>query len=217
MKARFLFIFLYLVSLPLFSQAEIAPGAMDNLAVLLNKPAVANPVKATALGNNWYNVYLDTHMFTDQASFKQIVQVLTDIGNYKNIFDGKSNKLRTKIISRTNNETVVDITSITIAFIQYTVEYRASIITLENTDTRFTAEIRQNDSETNTQIKNYHAIRFIEEITINGKKYTYIRINSRNDTYVGIRLPNIPNTIEKNSVSSNEDILQMIIRAAKTR
>ena len=217
MKTLCIFPVFYFLSLTLFAQAGMAPGALDNLAALLNKPALVRPVRATTLERNWYTVDLDSHMFTDQANFKQIVSVLTDLENYGSIFDGRSTKLRTGIVSRANNETVVDITSITIAFIRFTIRYRASVRVLENTDTRFISEIRQLDSETNEQIRGYHSIRYVEEVTVNGKKYTYIRISSLNDTYVGIRLSNIPNMIERNSASSNEDTLNMIIEAAKAR
>ena len=217
MKIRCIFSIFYLLSLPLFAQAEIAPGALDNWEALLNKPAVVRPVRAAQLERNWYNVNLDSHMFTDQASFRQIVSVLNDVENYGNIFDGRSTKLRTDIVSRENNEMIVDITSTTIAFIRFTIRYRASIKVLENTNTRFISEVRQTDNETNGQIRNYHSIRYVEDVTINGRKYTYIRIGSVSDTYVGIRLSNIINTIERNSVSSNEDTLNMIVSAARTR
>lgn len=217
MKSRLFFLVLYVLSLPLFAQAEIAPGALDNYAALLNKPAVVKPPTAAQLEKNWYHVGLDSHVFTDLAGFRQIVQVLSDVENYGTIFDGKSSKLRTSIVSRENNETVVDITSITIAFIQFTIKYRASVKILENTGTRFIDETRQTDSKTNEQIRNNHSIRYVEEVTIDGKKYTYIRMSSVSDTHVGIKLPNIIHTIEKNSVSSNEDTLHMIMTAAKSR
>ena len=215
MKVRCIFSVFCLISLPLFAQAEMASGALNNLAALLNKPAAVKPVKTIQLERNWYSVDLDSHIFTDQASFRQIVSVLTDIENYGTIFDGRRTKLKTGIVSRASDEMVVDITSITIAFIRYSIDYRASVKILENTDTRFIIEIRQLDNSTNEQIKNYHSIRYAEEVKLNGKNYTYIRINSLNDTYVGLRLPNITNMIETNSVSSNEDILGMIIDAAK--
>ena len=217
MKTRCMVSVFCLFALPLFAQAEIAPGSLDNLAALLNKPALVRPVKATTLERNWYTVDLDSHMITDKASFKQIVSVLTDMENYGNIFDGRRTKLRTGIVSRGNNEMVVDITSITVAFIRFTIRYRATVRTLENTNTRFISEIRQIDSDTNDQIRGYHSIRYVEEVTVNGKKYTYIRISSLNDTYVGLRLSNIPNMIERNSFSSNEDTLNMLIDAARAR
>ena len=201
--------------MPLFAQPEMASGALDNWPALLNKPAVVRPVKSAQLERNWYNVDLDSHIFTDQASFRQIVSVLTDVENYGTIFDGRRTKLRTGIVSRTDNEMVVDITSITIAFIRFTIDYRASVKILENTGARFISEVRQIDSRSNDQIKNYHSIRYVEDVKINGKNYTYIRISSLSDTYVGIRLPNITNTIETNSISSNEDTLNMIIDAAR--
>ena len=215
MKIICVFSVFCLFSMPLFAQPEMASGALDNWPALLNKPAVVRPVKSAQLERNWYNVDLDSHIFTDQASFRQIVSVLTDVENYGTIFDGRRTKLRTGIVSRTDNEMVVDITSITIAFIRFTIDYRASVKILENTGARFISEVRQIDSRSNDQIKNYHSIRYVEDVKINGKNYTYIRISSLSDTYVGIRLPNITNTIETNSISSNEDTLNMIIDAAR--
>ena len=217
MKTRCIFLLLFVSGLPLFAQAEIAPGALDNLSALLNKPSVVKPAKATALEKNWYTTDMDTHIFTDQVNFKQIVSVLIDIENYGTIFDGKTTKLRTNIVSRENNETIADITSITIAFIRFTIKYSASIKILENTGTTYVSEVRQLDSAANEQIRNYHSIYYAEEVTDNGKKYTYIRISSLSDTYIGIKLSNITSTIEKNSVSSNEDTLHMIIEAARKR
>lgn len=217
MKVQYIFPILYLLSLPLFAQAEIAAGAVGNLAVLLNKPSLVNPVTANPLERNWHNVYLDSHMFTDQASFQQIVAVLKDIENFGNVFDSRTTKLRTSVVSREDNEIIVDITSITVAFIRFTITYRASVKILEDTDTRFVSEVRQLDSDTNREIRNYHSIYYVEEVMIDGKTYTYIRIYSLNDTHVGLRLPNIRNMIERNSESSNVDMLNMIIDAAKTR
>ena len=217
MTTRLFFPVFCLLSLPLFAGTEIAPGALDNFAALLNKPAVVRPAAATQLEKNWYRVDLDSHMFTDQASFKQIVSVLDDVENYGSIFDGKTSKLRTGIVSRGNNEMIVDFTSITIAFIQFAIKYRASVKVVENTGTRFISEIRQIDSQTNEHIKNNDMIRYVEEVTINGKKYTYIRMSSLSDTHVGIKLPNMLDTIKSNAVSSNEDILNMAIASAKSR
>jgi len=217
MKTSCIFLILCLFSLPLFAQTEIAPGAVDNLAGLLNKPTLVRPVKASVITKNWYYSDLDSHVITDQASFKQIVSVLIDIENYGKTFDGKSTKLRTAVVSRANNETITDITSITIAFIRFTIRYRATIKILENNDTRFIAEVRQTDNTANDQIRNYNSIRYAEDIIINGKNYAYLRVSSQSETHVGINLNNIPSMIEKNSESSNRDTLNMIIEAAKLR
>ena len=217
MKTRCISIMLFVSILPLYAHTEIVPGALDNVPALLNKSAVVKSTSSAVLEKNWYTLDLDSHILTDQADFKQIVSVMADIENYGTIFDGKTTKLRTSIVSRTNNEMIVDITSITIAFIRFTIKYRACVNTLENTGTTFISEVRQLDSDTNEQIKNYRSIRYVEEVTINGKKYTYIRISSLSDTHVGIKLPNIINTIEKNGVSSNDDTLHMIIEAAMNR
>lgn len=218
MKTRCIFLAFCLLSVSLYAQTGIAPGALENLEALLNKPTVVRPAaSAAASERNWYSVDIDTHMFTDEASFRQVVSVLTDVENYGSIFDGRSTKLRTSIVSRGYNTVIADITSITVAFIRFTIKYRASVSVLENGRTVFTSEVQQIDNDSNREIRNYHSIRHVEEVTVNGKKYIYIRIGSQSENHIGIRLSNITNTIERNSVSSNEDTLKMIIDAAKGR
>jgi hypothetical protein len=223
MKTYSFILVLFLAGLPLSAQtdaARIAANAQNKLAELLNKPAMIKPATANPLGRNWFGVELDTHVFTDQASFKQIVDVLLDIEGQNKTFDGKKNKLRSNIVSRTSGETIVDFISVTPAplGIQIKTYYRASVKIMEHTDTKFICEIRQfaQDSSSNKDVKNLSAIRYVEEVTINGKKYVYIRIYSTNDVNASI-LPNAKSTLEKNSPPANEEALQLIIEAAKTK
>ena len=53
-------------------------------------------------------------------------------------------------------------------------------------------------------------------VVIGGKTYTYIRIISKNDVNGSI-LPNAKNTFEKNAAPANEELLLLIIEAAKGR
>jgi hypothetical protein len=223
MKTYSFILVLFLAGLPLSAQsdaARLAANAQSKLAEILNKPAMIQPATVNPLGRNWFTVELDTHVFTDQASFKQVVDLLLDIEAQNNTFDGRKNKLRGSIVSRTADETTVDFVSITPAplGIQIRTPYRASVKTTENTDTRFICEIRQlaQDSSSNKDIKNLFALRYVEEVTINGKKYVYIRVYSTNDVNASI-LPNAKSTLEKNSPPANEEALQLIIDAAKTR
>jgi hypothetical protein len=223
MKTYSFILVLFLAGLPLSAQqdtARLAANAQSQLAELLNKPAMIKPAAANPLGNNWFRVELDTHVFTDQASFKQIVDVLLDIEGQNKTFDGTKNKLRASIVSRTAGETIVDFISVTPAplGLQIKTSYRASVKIQENTDTGFTCEIRQlaQDSGSNKDIKNLFAVRYVEEVTINDKKYVYIRIYSTNDINASI-LPNAKNILEKNSAPANEEALLLIINAAKTK
>jgi hypothetical protein len=214
---------LFLAGLPLSAQqdtARLADNAQSQLAELLNKPSMIKPATANPLGNNWFRMELDTHAFTDQASFKQIVDELFDIESQNKAFDGKRSKLSASIVSRTADETIVDFLSVTPAplGIQIKTTYRASVKTPEQTGTKFICEISQlaQDSGSNKNVKNLSAIRYVEEVTINDKEYVYIRIYSISDVNASI-LPNAKSILEKNSPPANEEALQSIIDAAKAR
>jgi hypothetical protein len=163
-----LFAIFLLFTLPLFAQtgaAGLAPGAGNQLAELLNKPAAVKPATATpaaALGKSWFNVELDHHCFTDQAGFKQIVAVLLNIEGQENNSGGKKTKLKAVIASRENDRIIADFESVTQGplGIQFTTTYRAAVKILENTDTKFICETRQipRDSETNNKMKNLYSI-----------------------------------------------------------
>ena len=115
---------------------------------------------------------------------------------------------------------IADIVSITPAplGIQIKTSYRTSMRTLEHSDTRFLFEIRQlpSDSDANKDIRHFSAQRFVQEVIIDGKKYVYIRVLSRNEVN-GSVLPNAKNTFERNAGPANEELLLLIIDAAKGR
>ena len=223
MKTHLFLIVLCLIKFPLFAQdsiARIAPGAETRLAELLNKPAMVSPATAVPLGRNWFTLEGDTHVFTDQASFNQVIATLLDFENHDSIFNGTRNRRQLQIVSRTGDEIIADMVSITVAplGIQIRSAYRVSMRTIEKTDTRFIFELKQlpQDSDSNRDIKNHTAIRYVQEVTIDGKNYTYIRIFSRNDVNAGV-LPNARNTFERNAAPANEENLQLIINAAEGR
>jgi len=216
MKTRFIFTALIFLALPVFAQIEqagIAPGATGRLADLLNKPAVVKPATATSQ-RNWYTTEMDAHVFTDQASFRQIVEVLRDIENTEKHFTGKNARLRASVVSRGNNETIADFTSVTPPLTRH---YQVSVKIPANTDTVFVSETRQtpDDNETNRGMRNFSSLRYVEELTIDGKKYTYIRAFNVNDVY--IPLPVTRSTVERNSDAVNLETLQLIIEAARNR
>ena len=218
-----LILLLCMFAYPLFAQTDIAclaPGAESQLAALLNKPALVQSAAAEPLGKNWFRMELDAHVFTDQANLEQVRSVLLDMENHDRIFDGKKNKRRASVVSRTAGETIVDFVSVTVAplGIQIKTNYRASMRTTINTESGFACEIRQTpqDSDSNRDIKNLVAIRYAQEVIINGDTYTYIRIYSIDDVNAGI-LPNAKKTFENNSGPANEEALELIIAAARTR
>ena len=221
-----LFVFI-LITLPLFAQApasapdifRAAQGALAQLAHLLDKPEMVSNAVAEPLGRNWFRLETDAHVFTDQVSVRQVAAVLLDIEHYNKIFDGKRSKLTASNINHSANEITANFVSIAIAGpFQLRTPYRAATRTITSTSTTFGLEMRQlaQDSETNREIKNMYAARYIEEVTINGKRYTYIRMYSIVDVNASI-LPGAKGVLERNSGPTNEEAIQMIITAAKLK
>jgi len=222
-RKLFLFPIFLALGLSLFAQAEpsrVAHGAQAHLADLLNKPAMVSPATAASLGRNWFRLETDAHVFTDQVSLRQVAAMLLDLDNQEKFMNGKKSRLTTSVVSRRPDETIVDFVSISVAplGIQIRTPYRASVRTAQNTDSRFALEVRQlpDDSASNKEIKHLFATRYAEEVTINGRKYTYIRIYTINEVNASI-LPGAKNTLERNSFPVNEEVLEMIIAAAKTK
>ncbi|MDR0502079.1 MAG: hypothetical protein LBH16_02030 [Treponema sp.] len=222
MKKIFILLVFIITALPLSAQANIfriAAGAQSQLENLLNKPGMVKPASAVPLGKNWFTLETDAHVFSDEVTLKQVVAVLLDLENQPRYFKGKRSELDLKIVNRTENEIIVDFISIAIVVgIRMKTPYRAALKVITNTETAFGIDLNQlpQDSETNKDIKKLTAPRYVEEVTINGKKYTYIRIYSIMDVDAKI-LPNARNTLERNSTPTNEEALHMIINAAKTK
>ena len=213
----------FLTGLSLFAQTnttQIAPGARDQLAALLNKPAMAEPVGITPLGRNWFRLTTDAHVITDAAGFEQIAAVLFDSKNTNEIFNGKKSKLLGHVLSQTAHEAIVDFEMISFGPLNIHVKtpYRASVKNLEKTATKTIVEIRQlaSDSAANKDIRDLFATRYAEEITVSGKKYTYIRIYALDDVNASI-LPGARGILENAAVPSNIEALELIIAAAKKR
>jgi hypothetical protein len=224
MRKYFILFVFCIFTLPLYAQADvlrIAPGAEAQLSALLNKPAMVTPAAVTPLGRNWFKVETDAHVFTDQVNVRQVTAVLLDIENYNKVFDGKRTKITTKIVNHTPEELTVDFVSIAIVpviNIRLNTPYRAVVKTLAQTDTKLSIDVSQTpgDNETNGKIKNLYAPRYVEEVTINGKKYTYIRIYSIMDVDASI-LPGARGTLERNSAPTSEEAIELLIAEAKKR
>jgi hypothetical protein len=226
MKNYFFLMVIFLLGLSLQAQVDInriAPGAESQLANLLNKPAMVSPAAATAApqGKNWFNLETDSHVFTDQVSLKQVVDVLLDVENYDKHFNGKKSKLTASGIRRGTDEITADYVSIAIVpviNIQLKTPYRAWAKAVVNTDAKFGIDIRQTpeDNASNNKIKNLYAPRYVEEVSINGKKYTYIRMYTIEDIDISI-LPGGKNTLEKNSAPVIQEAMELLIEAAKKK
>jgi hypothetical protein len=202
------------------NSGQVAPGAVQQLDTLLNKPAMVQAAGVTPLGKNWFKLESEAHVITDAVNFRQVAAVLSDVENTTRIFDGKKSKLTGNVISRESGGTVTDFVMISVApmGIQIKTPYRALVRVAENTNSKMYIEIRQvaGDSQSNKNIKDLFATRYAEEITINGRTYVYIRIYAINDVNASI-LPGARGVLESNSEPANIEALQLIIAAAKTR
>ena len=210
------------IPLQLFAQADIlrvVPGAEAQLANLLNKPAMVKQAAAAPLGKGWYTLETDAHIFTDEVSVAQVRAVMLDIENQPVYFNGSRSKISTSIISREPEEILADYVSITIVpviKIQLKTPYRAVSKILTDTNTKFAMDVRQipQDSTSNKKMKNLIAFRYAEDVTIGGKKYTYVRIYSIMDLDASILSKT---ALENNAGPTYEEALAMIISAAKTK
>jgi len=231
MKTRIFFSIFCLLGLSLFAQtdyaktdydyARIASGAAEQLETLLNKPTLVKPTPVTMVGEKWYHMDIDTHAFTDQGSFKKAVETLLNIDGWGKTFYSRRTRSKAAVVSREDHEIIADFVNTQIVpflRIEFSVPFRTAVKVLESTDTRFFYEIRQipEDSKTNDKMRNLYWVFYVEEATINGKNYVYMRTYNRNETYVKFSLPNITNIVERSSNHANEDTLTALLNAAKT-
>jgi hypothetical protein len=220
MKAVFLFIlFVVQITAPLLfaqSTATLAPDAINQHRLLLNNPVLVSPANATPLGRNWFRLETDIHVFTDQADLRQIVGVLLDLENQDKIYDGKKSKLTASIVSRSEVETIVDFVSISIGpfGIQYRTPYRSSV-RHKCTDTKISVEFMQltSDSSSNRDMRNFYSTQYAEEIIVEGRRYTYIRIYTISDVNAYI-LPGARRILEREASPVCIEGMQLIIYAA---
>ena len=222
MKKLIILLVFNVIVLPLFAQADIyriAPGAEAQLSSLLNAPAMVSPAVATPLGRNWFRLETDAHVFAEGISARQVKEMFLDIENQEKFFDGRRSKTSAARVSQTESELVVDYVSIGIVIgIQLRTPYRAVIKSITDTDTKIALDIRQTaqDSETNGRIRNLVASRYAEDVTINGRRYTYIRIYSIMDIDASI-LPGARGVLERNSGPTNVEALELAIAAARLK
>jgi len=228
MKKILIILLLCIIVAPVFSQVDafrLASGAETQFSNLLNTPSMVSPASAAALGRNWFTLETDAHVFTDEVSVRQVAAVLLDLDNQIKYFDGRRSRLSGKIINQTItaglDEYTVDFVSTTIVpviNIRLNTPYRSLVRVVHNTDTVFAKNILQlpQDSETNREIKKLNGVRYAQEVTINGRKYTYIRIYTINELNASI-LPGAKNTLERNAGPTVLEALDALIVAAKTK
>ena len=208
--------------LPLHAQADdfrMVPGAEAQLSVLLNEPALVRPVSVTPLGRNWFTVVTDTHVFVDDVSVWQAAQVINDIEGYEVFYEGRRTRLSGNLVSRTDDELVIDFVSTTKAIgFNFRTPYRAVVRTLRDTGCEFLMEIRQSpqDNESNRSIRNFFSLRYVANVIINGRNYTYVRTFSSKDVDARI-LPAARSALERNSGPASKETLSLIIAAARKK
>jgi len=218
-KKLLLLCILFIMQIGILFSQNIASGATEQFQLLLNNPTMVSSAIATPLGRNWFTLKTDIHVFTDQANFQQIVDVLLDMDNQEQIYNGKKSKLISSIVSKNEIETIVDFVSVDIGpfGIQYRTPYSASVRN-ELTDTKIKIELIQlaSNSSSNKNMKNFYSIQYAEEVTINSGKYTYIRILTICDVNASI-IPSAKGILEREAVPTSIEGLQMVINAAKNR
>jgi hypothetical protein len=72
------------------------------------------------------------------------------------------------------------------------------------------------DSESNKKIKNFFESFYLEEVNIDGKKYTYIRMYTISDIAASI-LPGARGFLERNAGPASEETMLLLIEAVKGR
>jgi hypothetical protein len=224
MRKIILFILLISKIIPNFLLAQstttLTQDTINQIGILLNNPTMVIPANATPLGKNWFKIETDIHIFTDQANLQQVASVFLDLENQDKIYNGKRSTLKASIVSRNTDESIVDFVSISFGpfGIQFKTTYRCSVKTITHTDTKISIEFVQLDSDSfsNNDMKNFYSTQYAEEITINNKKYTYIRIYTASDVNAFI-LPGAKNLLEKEAEPANIEGMQMVINAARNR
>jgi hypothetical protein len=223
MRKTALFLALIILTIPLFALDifHVDPEAEAYFSSLLNKPTMVSPAVASPLGRNWFRLETDAHVITDAVTVSQVSEMLLDIPNYNRFFNGRRSKLMANPVGNDGDEQIIDFISVVIipiVNVRFYTPYRGLTKIVNQTDTVFSLEVSQTpmDSESNRKVRNLVARRHIEEVTIDGNKYTYIRIYSITDMDASI-LPNAKILLERNSVPANEEALNLMIRAARTK
>ena len=202
------------------SARQVAPGAEARLNVLLNNPAMVQPAIILPLGRNWFRMEKDSHVFTDKVSVQQVSAVLHDLDNHADIFNGRRAIMSSSVVSWGINEAIVDLTIISAGplGIRIRTPYRLQVNTFENTNSRVYIEMKQleSDSETNDRIKNFFGMRYVAEVIIDGKSYTYIRIYNVDDVN-GRFLPGARSVFENEIPPTSIEALNLIIASALKR
>ena len=207
------------VNHPSVQASLLAPGVIENIAGLLNKPAIIKPSEVIVLGKGWHIVANDAHVLSDEVNVKQVAAVLLDLDNQGKYFNGKKNKLASTVVKYDAVETIVDFITITpILGLQIKTPYRALVKTTVKSNADILLEVVQTESDiaANNTVKNLYSIRYAQTVVINDKTYTYVRFYSYEEVNTSI-LPGARSILAGSSDAANLEAVQLLITAAKSK
>ncbi|GHV79430.1 hypothetical protein AGMMS49944_12210 [Spirochaetia bacterium] len=195
----------------LYSQINVADGAIENFKELLNNPQmIASKVTDLNRRGGWVLLETDFHVFTD-ASFAQVTAVMGDYENYNQYINGKRIRISCKIVKITDDEHLINFTTTTISGpFKFVSNFDGIVKYLTSSPLEKILTITQTDKN-NKKVNAYFAVRYVKEVTIDGKKYTYIRIYNKEEVKNSIVSDEL---IRKESIPINIETLELIALAA---
>ncbi|GHU18235.1 hypothetical protein FACS1894163_10010 [Spirochaetia bacterium] len=194
-----------------YSQINVADGAIENFKELLNNPQmIASKVTDLNRRGGWVLLETDFHVFTD-ASFAQVTAVMGDYENYKQYINGKRIRISCKIVKITDDERLINFTTTTISGpFKFVSNFDGIVKYLTSSPLEKILTITQTDKN-NKKVNAYFAVRYVKEVTIDGKKYTYIRLYNKEEVKNSIISDEL---IRKESIPVNIETLELIALAA---
>jgi hypothetical protein len=209
-----LFMLMFFVCGAVYSQANVADGAVENYKKLLNNPQMID-VKVTDLSRRggWVLLEMDFHMFSD-ASLTQVSAVMGDYENYRHYMNGKKIKISCEILKKTEDARLINFTTTTTSGpFKFVSSFEGIVKDLTGSPFEKILTITQTDRD-NKKMNAYLAVRYAKEVSINGKNYTYIRFYNVEEVKNGIVSDE---RIRKESISINIETLELIAVAAKRK
>ncbi|GHV03137.1 hypothetical protein FACS189485_05480 [Spirochaetia bacterium] len=194
-----------------YSQINVADGAIENFKELLNNPQmIASKVTDLNRRGGWVLLETDFHVFTD-ASFAQVTAIIGDYENYRHYINGKRIRISCEILSKTEDAHFARFTTTTISGpFKFILSFDSIVRDLSRNPLEKILTITQTDKN-NKKVNAYFAVRYVKEVTIDGKKYTYIRLYNKEEVKNSIVSDEL---IRKESIPVNIETLELIALAA---
>jgi hypothetical protein len=209
-----LFLLLPFLCVSAYSQTNVADGAIANFSALYNNPQmIDSQVTDLNRSGGWVLLMTDFHVFSD-APFAQVSEVIGDYANYRNYINGKKIRISCKILRETENERLINFTTTTISgLFRFVSSFDGIVKDVTKKPLEKILTITQADKN-NKKLNAYFAVRYVAEVTINGKKYTYIRLYNEEEVRNSIVSDEL---IRKESIPINIETLELIAAAAKKK